>query len=117
MANQEKLMKMLCWRIKNILRVCYHTKVITVARIQTKSIYSLLTDEMYCFYVTHGNDNKLQLEKEHMYQKVFYEQFNFSFGLPSKDTCENVKVFKNHLLLEMLMKNHRRKKIAALAKS
>ena len=49
-----------------------------------------------------------------MCKKVFNEQFNFSFHLPSKDACENVMVFKNHLLLQMMMKE---KILAALSKS
>ena len=43
-------------------------------------------------YVTHCNDSNLQPGKEHMHQKVFDEQFNFSFYLSSKDACD-VMVF------------------------
>ena len=53
---------------------------------------------MYRLYVTNFNDKNLQPEKEHMYRKVFNEQFNLSFHLPSKDTCEKCDGFKASLI-------------------
>ena len=49
------------------------------------------TDRMYTIECSKNN---LQPQKQHMYRKVFNEQYNFSFHPSSKDTCEKCGIFK-----------------------
>ena len=56
MADKEKLLKK-ARKLKCTLRVFHHTKVITDARMQTKSIYPFPLRLLRCFYVTRCNDS------------------------------------------------------------
>ena len=53
--------------------------------------------QMYRLYKEHCQENDIVPENEHIYRKVFNEDFNLSLHHPLQDTCEKCDIFKASL--------------------
>ena len=58
---------------------------------------SLTISQMYCMYVDKCRAENITPTKDHMYRKVFNENFNLSFHPPTKDTCDKCDSIKASL--------------------